>query len=224
MSNNTKKGPNFESLVRELFIFDGGRRAYDFEISMKEFGAIGRVIVHWAFLEYALYYRTKAFTKRAKVAIPKNARNFSFSKRLSVLRELMLMTIRDQKTKERWLNLISRIANAEGKRHRIAHGLWSYDPTRIERLWTHSANTNSQRAFNFDFISLGEFGLSIGELSYELLNPRPGSGRPPKDLDLPFAYASRQFRLVLEGKDPGDLGFPLPIPATPEPPPESSGE
>ena len=203
---------------------DSGRLAYEFDIGLKEYGAIGYVIVHWAFLEYALFYRTKTFAKRAKVSVPRNARNFSFSKRLTTLRELMLITIQDQKTKDRWLNLISRIANAERQRHRIAHGLWSYDPTRIERLWTRSANTKSKHAMGFDVTSLGEFGSSIGALSYELLNPRPGSGRPPKNQDLPFAYMSRSFLLLLQGKDPGDLGLPGSSLAKPKDPPESSEE
>ena len=212
MPGSTKSGPHFEGLLKEvIWPEDKRRHAYDFEIGVKEYGAIGYVLVHWAFLEFAVHYRTTAFAKRAKVPLPANARSFSFSRRLRVLRQLMAKTIRDPKSKDRWLELLSRIGNAEGRRHRIAHGLWSYNPKRVEQLWAYSANTKARHAMPFDVQSLGEFGLSVGELSYELLHPRPGSGRPPKAQDGPSGYVSRQFRLMLEGKDPAGLGFPEPI-------------
>jgi hypothetical protein len=222
MPQNTKTPPQFESLLlvsKNLKTDDVG---YEFELGPWELAGIGHVIVHWAFLEAALLYRTKAFAKRARVSVPRDAHNFSFTRRLRVLRELMLMATRDTKAKKRWENLISRIANAEGRRHEITHGLWSYDPTQIERLWAH--DRRGVRADNFDFRSLHEFGSLVGQLSYELMNPLPDRGRPPKDRDGPFAYASRRFRLMLAGKDPADLGFPQPIRVTPEHPQGPSEE
>ncbi len=157
------------SLLKVRYPLHGDERiGFDFEIGWKEYASIGYVVVQWAFLEYALHERIVAFAKRARIKVPKNARSFSFSKRVRVLRELISKTIKDPNANERWLDLLSRISNAAGRRQKVAHGLWAYNPARAERLWTEGANQKSKRADKFDFKELGEFGASIGQLSFEL--------------------------------------------------------
>lgn len=224
MSVSRGRGPLFESLLLISTNLETGRRGYEFELARNEYGAIGYVVVHWAFLEFALHERTKAFARRAKVTLPKQAHSFSFTRRLTALRELMLACITDKNAIKRWEKLISRIARAEGRRHRIAHGLWSYNPRRVERLWAHDRRTKHSYAAGFDVTSLGEFGASVGALSFDLLHPRPGSGRRPKESGLPVAYASRRFRLMLEGRDLDSPDFPEPIPVKPTPPQAPSEE
>lgn len=210
------------SLLKVRYPLHGDERiGFDFEIGWKEYASIGYVVVQWAFLEYALHERIVAFAKRARIKVPKNARSFSFSKRVRALRELISKTIKDPNANKRWLDLLSRISNAAGRRQKVAHGLWAYNPARAERLWTEGANQKSKRADKFDFKELGEFGASIGQLSFELLHPRPGTGRP-STAEPPFAYWSRSFLLTLQGKDPEELGLPLLIREEPKPPQKSS--
>jgi hypothetical protein len=76
--------------------------------------------------------------------------------------------IKRRATKDKVANLISRIARAEGYRHKIAHGLWSYNPKRLEQLFSMDRRGRFEP---FDVEKLLAFADSIGELSFELIYP-----------------------------------------------------
>ncbi len=145
------------------------RPSFHFDLNEEEFGVIGLVVVQWAFLEHALLERTAKLAERARIAVPKDALSFSFTRRLRAFRDLVDQAIKRKTTKDKILNLISRIARAEGYRHRIAHGLWSYNPKRLEQLWAIDRRRPSVEPFNVN--KLVDFGNSIGELSFELIHP-----------------------------------------------------
>jgi hypothetical protein len=169
-TKETRREPmRFGNLLMINVPIDKTRRAsYQIDLDKDEFGVIGLIVVHWAFLEYALFVRTVELAKRACIAVPVDALNFSFTRRLRVFRDLVNQVVTRKATKDKFLTLISRIARAEGYRHRIAHGLWSYNPKRLEQLW--SIN-RGRRVEPFDVNKLAEFGYSLGELSFELLHP-----------------------------------------------------
>jgi hypothetical protein len=145
------------------------RPGFHFDLSQEEFGVIGLVVVQWAFLEHALFVRTSQLAERARIAVPQDALSFSFTRRLRAFRSLVDRTIRRKATKIKTLQLISRIARAEGYRHRIAHGLWSYNPKRLEQLWAIDRRRPHVEPFNVK--KLVDFGDAIGELSFELIYP-----------------------------------------------------
>jgi hypothetical protein len=82
---------------------------------------------------------------------------------------LVEQTVKRKTTKANLRNLISRIARAEGYRHRIAHGLWSYNPKRLGQLW--AIDRRRKHVEPFDVPKLVSFAESIGELSFELIHP-----------------------------------------------------
>ncbi len=210
-SKPTGRGLPVAELLKVVYHFDGTTPpGYDFEIGMKEYAAIGFFMVHWAFLEDVLFLRTQIFARRAKQPLPAMARDLSFTRRIQTLRELIQNVIKQPTARERWFRLLQKIANAEGRRHKLAHGLWLYNPKRPEHLLLGASQRMSKRArlVHFDFKETAEFALSIGRLSFELAHPRPGSGRPAKSSDEFFASMSRSFLLTLQGKDPKTLGLP----------------
>jgi hypothetical protein len=145
------------------------RARFNFDLSLQEFGVIGLIVVHWAFLESALFERTVQLVYRYRIPLPNEAVSLSFTRRLRVFRDVVEQNIKRKPTKAKLLNLVSRIARAEGYRHRIAHGLWSYNPRRLEQLW--AIDRRQGHVEPFDVKKLRDFSNSLGELSFELLHP-----------------------------------------------------
>jgi hypothetical protein len=150
-----------------------GRPSFHFDLTGEEFCSIGMVVVQWAYLEHAVFERTVQLAQRYRLPVPENALSTSFSRRLRALREFANTVIKREATKKHFANLVSRIARAEGYRHRVAHGLWSYNPRRLEQLWSLSYRRSNVEPFNVK--KLTDFADLIGELSFELM--RPGGWR-----------------------------------------------
>jgi hypothetical protein len=182
--------------------------AYYFDLGEREYSSIGFATVHWAFLEEAMFRRTVYFAKRAKVRVPKEAHDLSFSRRIRALRLLMSTTVKNPKRKRWWNLIISAIAKENGIRQKIVHGLWSYNPRQPDRLYSSLRPSLGKWMTPFNVDSLSEFGERVGELSFALLHPPSWGGRLPKD-DGYYSYMSRSFLLRMSGKADA-LGFPQP--------------
>jgi hypothetical protein len=168
---NTRKSKEIRFgnlLMYTLPVDEKKRPGIRFDLLEQESGVIGLVVIQWAFLEYALFVRTAGLVEKAKLEFPKDALSFSFSRRLRAFRGAAEKAIKSKATKKKIFNLISRIARAEGYRHKIAHGLWSYNPKRLEQLF---AIDRRGRFEPFDVKKLLDFSDSIGELSFELIHP-----------------------------------------------------
>jgi hypothetical protein len=210
-----KKPPSANLLMVQKWLDGSERVGYTFDMGIYEFAAIGEMTVHWAFLEEAMYKRTVLFAKRAKVKVPQDARDLSFSKRLRALRLLMQAVITHSEIRKRWNWLISAIGNANGTRQKITHGLWSYDARNPARLFSSPRPSVGKWLTPFNVEKIDEFAGQLGAYSYALLHPGPG-GRPSKK-EPSVAYASRLFRLRMSGKAEA-LGYPPPTRVTSMPP------
>ncbi len=105
------------------------------EISMPEFAAIGYVTVSWAQLEHLLLQKTAELADKADVPIPTDATATSFKKRIRALRKLAKEAITGPKTRQKFLNLLTKISGIQRARHRITHGLWDWtliDPDKLQ--------------------------------------------------------------------------------------------
>jgi hypothetical protein len=66
--------PQHKSLLQILRpLVPGVLPRFEFDMGLKEYGAIGYAIVHWAFLEEAIFKRTVLFAKRGKVRTLRDA-------------------------------------------------------------------------------------------------------------------------------------------------------
>lgn len=208
-----KRRPQHKSLLRLIIPHSPEEQPYyDFEIGEKEYAALGFAIVHWGFFEDILYGATAKLARRAGKKVPLDAKSLDFSRRLTAL-ERLVKRMRDPLgiKKGSLLELIPKIANANGIRQKLVHGLWSFDPKKPERLYSRSrrALPFKTRLEPFDFPSLIKFALSVGELSF-VLDAASSPLRLPEGEPKP--YASRSFLLALQGKDPASLGFHWPTP------------
>jgi hypothetical protein len=176
-------------------------------LSQKEFGVIGLVVVQWAFLEFALYERTKRIAKRARYPIPRNATVNSFSKRLGAFREVIENAITNKARKNKLLSLCSRIAQASGNRQKVAHGLWLLNPQKPDRLWVKNQRRKAPGAARkrkqvlyqpFTTPRLGKISEEIGALSFELWYDRG-----PRDVIFSQSYLSRSFLLATRANNHG---------------------
>ena len=184
-----------------------------FDLTPKEFYAIGEATVQWAYLEHALYFRTKALCRQGRMAIPAAATDTSFTRRLRAFREVVNAVIKLEKRQKKYLLLAARIANAEGTRHRVIHGLWEYDPKHPERLFNFNARPPFKTRFHkMNEKKISDFAIQVGALSFELDWPNGRGIFPPRMPDGPFAYVSRSFLLPPEAKA---LAGPVPVPAMP---------
>lgn len=197
--------PHHISLVRVMVHLEKKDRPFfDFDIGYKEYAGIGWVMVQWAYLEAVLYERTAQLARRAHLKIPQNAREFSFSRRMRVLRSLVLR-LRDKGQQKAWLRLYSEIGSANGRRQKLAHGLWSYDATKPDRLFSRSKFKAEKWLTPFNVPALAEFAMSVGQLSFALASLPPLPRQKEPDGFAP--YMSRSFLLTMAGKDPEDLGL-----------------
>jgi hypothetical protein len=204
--------PAHGSLVQILWPVRGSNDlpSHEFDLGQREYAAIGYAVVHWAFLEEALFERTELFARRAKVKTPADAHDLSFNRRLGALRILIGTVVKDTRQRTWWNTLISKIGRENGVRQKIVHGLWSYDAKKPDRLFSRPRRSLGKWMTPFSDKKLLEFGGRVGELSFALLYPRPGVGRPAKSSGEFYTYASRAFLLELAGKADA-LGFPRPI-------------
>lgn len=82
------KRASFSSLLRIAIPRDDpGPKRFIVDLTPLEFSVIGFAAVQWAFLESVLFQRTRKLAKKARTALPPNARNLSFTRRLQGFRE-----------------------------------------------------------------------------------------------------------------------------------------
>ena len=141
------------------------------EISMPEFAAIGYVTVSWAQLEHLLLQKTVELADKADVPIPTDATATSFKKRIRALRKLAKEAITGPKTRQKFLNLLTKISSTQRARHRITHGLWDWTPTDPDKLQASSFRPPYEFEEPFDYHKLVKLADRIGELNFQLAYP-----------------------------------------------------
>lgn len=174
------------------------------DLTERECAAIGLAVTQWAFLESAIYKRTVKLAKLAKIPIPSCAESLSFTKRLRALRCLGDSHYKSEKRCTELAALVCRIGTAEGRRHKIIHGIWTYDPRKPDQLWSSGYRPNLGGKERFDVAKLIAFALEVGRLSAMVLYPRG-----LRDVPFPYASMSRSFlRECLETDPPSQDHHP----------------
>jgi hypothetical protein len=206
MPSGRRNKPQHENLVLVGWPIRGSGKLpyFSFDLTTKEFASIGFVVVQWSYLEYALSVRTRAIAKRTKCPVPADATAVSFSRRLRAFAKLVDQRLKRKQTKAFYQALVSRIAKAAGDRHGIAHDLWTYNPRNPSQLWITRATRRDARSKPLDMKRIGQFGESIGVLSYALMNPPSYGGGMPEIPSGFFSYMSRSMRLAIQDDGPAD--------------------
>lgn len=140
------------------------------DLEEKEMAAIGFVTAQWSYLEHVILDNTLSLIPDGEQR-PSDANNLSFSKRLNAWR-LTIERYAQGSDKSRLLRLVSKAANLEAQRHKIAHGLWTWDSLNPTRLTAFSFRPRVAFEATFDFDALIRLSLQIGELNFELTYPR----------------------------------------------------
>jgi hypothetical protein len=191
----------------------------------REIFAIGYVTCQWAYLEHMVFAVTLQLARQSRVAVPSDAKNKSFSRRLRAWRVLIQRS--KSKRKERLLKLASTIANLESKRHQITHGLWSYEPKSIHRLIAYSFRPTVEFHEPYDADKIMKLGNKIGEINFELTYPggkREAQKNWAKTMSELGSYVSRSWLLSLREKGRENQGLPPAIPPEHKPPQSPSKE
>lgn len=149
------------------------------ELSPEELQTIGLITVQWAHLEHSLLVRTFFLAESAKVSMPKDASNLSFSKRLRAFRDLA-SAIDNEEEKTVTTRLADRIANAEDQRHKITHGLWDWDESNPEKLTAYSFRQPYNYEHPLEAKKLQKLADHLGELLFELNFPNGVSDVHPQ--------------------------------------------
>lgn len=174
----------------------------DFEMDQNEFSAIGRVAVHWAYLEHGVYAVSQAISKMVGVELGADALSTSFSRRLRSLRDLVEAHAQPEE-KKRMIRLIDQIANAEQDRHKVIHGMWEPDPKDPDRLNASSFRPRFEFEKGYDAARLHELASRIGRISFALEYPG-GFEQAMKERfenqtgGTPAGYMSRDFLKMLK--------------------------
>jgi hypothetical protein len=140
------------------------------ELTPEELQAIGLITVQWAHLEHCLHFRSVQLAVVANVAEPKHLLSVSFTRRLRAFRELACKL--SSPAKEKWKRIVDRIANAEGDRHKVTHGLWIWESAQdndLVAVASFRAPHKYEPHFNLPRLSL--LAERINELLFELSFP-----------------------------------------------------
>jgi hypothetical protein len=195
------------------------------ELTEREFAAIGFVTAQWSILEHALLAATIAIAEGIKSEPPRDAFNLSFTKRLRAWRNLIEDTQPEGATRKRLIRLTSRIANAETRRHQVAHGVWEWDIQNPDRLVVSSSLKPHIFERPTDFEKLAAFAIQIGKINYELMYGQDSPWKVVADdhAESGSSY-SRSFLQSVMLPDPSNLDPPLATPqARKRPRPSSKG-
>jgi hypothetical protein len=140
------------------------------ELAPEELQAIGLITVQWAHLEHCLHFRSIALAKEVRVAEPKELLSISFTRRLRAFRELASKL--PSPASEQWTHVADRIANAEGDRHKVTHGLWIWESAKADDLVAvASFRAPHEYEAHFNLPRLSKLADRIGELLFELSFP-----------------------------------------------------
>lgn len=143
----------------------------EFEMEEREYYAIGRVTVQWAYLEHGIFAMTLAITREAKAELPKDALSTSFNRRLGAFRKAVEQ-FETEPERARLLRLISQTANAQADRHKITHGLWEWDRANPERLNASSFRPSFEFEKPYDFEKVNALADRIGVISCAFEYPK----------------------------------------------------
>lgn len=190
--------------------FETGVCQHEFEVDEREYAAIGRVMVQWAYLEQCVHEMSAGIAEVVGVDLPIDARSVSFSRRLRVLRDLVTAHAPGGE-KERMIGLLDRVANVEQDRHQVAHGTWEWEPQNPEVLRASCLRPTKTFEKQYDFERIVEVGNRIGQLTFAFRYPggwkaamvdRFTNGDPDAE-EARYFYASRDFvRAMTNRRDP----------------------
>lgn len=146
----------------------GAKPIIECELTPKELQLIGLITVQWAHLEHCLFITSLDLAEQVGYSDLSDIKNLSFTRRLQGFRKLCELL--DSNEAARWSKVADRIANLEGTRHKVTHGLW---------LWKTADELSSiislRPPYNFNMKinakRLEKLGNQIGELIFELSFP-----------------------------------------------------
>lgn len=153
-----------------LDVKPGAKPQIDCDLIPEELQAVGLITVQWAHLEHCLFVRTCEIAEELGGELPDDCLSLSFTRRLQAFRKLVVRL--DFEGRKKWERVADRIANAEGKRHKITHGLWVWDNSRDGDLVALSSfRPPNEFDAHVDVLQLTKLGSEIGELLFELSFP-----------------------------------------------------
>jgi hypothetical protein len=182
------------------------------DLTSEECEAIGYVITQWALLEHIILMHTVELAQSANAPVPEDALNKSFDKRSEAWRRSIENHITDLKERERLLLLYRRTKDAEDRRHKVAHGVWTWAEGNPTRLLAYSFRPNVAFQHGFDLDRLRKLGDEIGAIGFQIEYPEGAdeawrvSFESCADDSGQVRYVSRSFLLEMKKKDPTKAG------------------
>lgn len=178
------------------------------DLTSEEREAIGYVITQWALLEHIILIHTIHLAQSANAPVPANALNKSFDKRSDAWRLSIEKHVTDPKERERLLALYKQARDAEDRRHKVAHGVWTWAEGNPTRLLACSFHPDFAFEHGFDLDRLRKLGNEIGAIGFQIEYPggkdeawRVGF-ESCADENGQVSYVSRAFLLEMKKKDP----------------------
>jgi hypothetical protein len=201
--------PMDDHVVRFSISLIDNRHRLEPDLEQEELEAIGYVTAQWAHLEHEILASTIVLSYQNGAALPNDATSLSFEKRLGAWRVTIERFVTDKKEKTRLLRLVSKAANLSAFRHKLAHGLWTWDYSDPKTLTAFSFRSNVHFAADFNAEGIRRLGDRIGELSFELACPggKQDAYKSMAELASESRGASRSF--LLSGKKAQDVRRPM---------------
>jgi hypothetical protein len=200
-----------DQLVRFNLSLVDNRHRIEPDLEEEELAAIGYVTAQWAHLEHGILASTLVLSYENEAAPPKETTSLTFEKRLGAFRVTIERFVTDKKEKARLLKLVSKAANLSASRHKLAHGLWTWDYTDPKTLRASSFRPNVQFEVDFNAEGIRRLGERIGELNFELSCPggKEDAWKSMAELASEGRGASRSALLQLSGDKVGAGRRPL---------------
>lgn len=138
------------------------------DLNEKELCAIGRVTVHWAYLEHLIFKECINLVEKAEIKTPADVTSHSQAKRISAWRDLVDRVVEDGNEKERLFRIIDDIRKLDRSRHRIMKFLFD---------WSAVGSAGSTGGIGLEFLEIFDLEKllvladKIARINFELRYP-----------------------------------------------------
>lgn len=142
------------------------------DLEKDELAAIGFVVTQWAMLEHRILDATlDRLPEEGDAKIIKKACALSLSQRMEAWKDAIEKYCADREERARLIALHERVATLSRARHEVAHGLWEWEDGDPAKLTAYSLRPGRESELSFDFKSLVDLAIQIGQTTFLLRYP-----------------------------------------------------
>lgn len=205
------KLPAFQYLMPIDDDYNGDMKpGIEFELSMLEYAALGRVSIQWSFLEHVLSELYRRFCALESITPSKEIESLSFKVRLRAFFDLIKILEERKQPTHNLYKIHNDMGVASHKRNKLIHGIWDYSHTNPFGLYLYTdrervkfeqkGDIDSVHELSQDISLLNLFMIEI-EIDGKKISDLPRTGVAYDEDGTPIGHMHRLMRLSPDNRE-----------------------